>query len=525
MTPTTSRRARSTALDQDCLRRTDPPALEQSHATTHEKGPACTPPRARRLLAALTALLLLPIIAVSSWTTPAAAATSQFRGMNWAVLGDNFSTGPLVIDGLSTSDSYATVQAKANALYDDMQSTLGVNTVRLPINTHTVGTTWWNAYRGAIDAATARGWKVILAYWEDGAASGGRITNLPAWHSMWSTVTSQYGSNGLVYFEPMNEPHGYSSAEWRNLAADWLTSHSPAPPSRVLVGGTGFSQDLRDLCTDSRFSGTLFSFHHYAFFYAANTYDGWRSHVQTRLGTCASRAVVTEFGAPMNNGLNYADAGSTDNFVRHIRAVTQVMRDNNMGGTYWPAIGGKPGDIGYDWYSMYAKSGTGTNLDLTIRNPSGATRLRYGWGDSVDGGGTTTTRIVNQNSGKCADVLQASTANAAEIVQYTCTGATNQQWQLRDLGNGYHNIVAQHSGKCLDVNNASTANNAPVIQYTCGTGTNQQWQLRPVSGTSYVEIVARHSGKCLDVSGQSTADGARLQQYTCWGGANQHWDV
>ncbi len=483
--------------------------------------------RGRRLLAALAALLLLPITMVSLWTAPAAAATSQFRGMNWAVLGDNFSTAPLVVDGLSGSDSYATVQAKANALYDDMQSTLGVNTVRLPINTHTVGTTWWNAYRGAIDAATARGWKVILAYWEDGAASGGRITNLSAWNSMWSTVTSQYGSNGLVYFEPMNEPHGYSSAEWRNLAADWLNNHYSAPPNRVLVGGTGYSQDLRDLCNDSRFAGTLFSFHHYAFFYSANTYDGWRSHIQTRLGNCASRAVLTEFGAPMNSGLNYADANSTDNFVRHIRAVTQVMRDNTMGGTYWPAIGGKPGNIGYDWYSMYAKSGSGTNLDLTIRNQSGATRLRYGWGDAVDGGGggATTTQIVNQNSGKCVDVLQGSTANAVEIIQYTCSGAANQQWQLRDLGNGYHNLVAQHSGKCLDVNNASTADNAAVIQYTCGSGTNQQWQLRAVSGTNYVEIVARHSGKCLDVSGQSTANSARLQQYTCWGGANQRWDA
>jgi coenzyme F420-reducing hydrogenase delta subunit len=533
MSSPTSRRARSTARDharyQDHLGRTgrrDLPAREQTTATTHEKGSPMDTSRARRLLAGLAALVLLPITAVGLWTTPAAAATSQFRGMNWAVLGDNFSTGPLVVDGLSGSDSYATVQAKANALYDDMQSTLGVNTVRLPINTHTVGTTWWNAYRGAVDAATARGWKVILAYWEDGAASGGRITNLSAWNSMWSTVTSQYGSNSLVYFEPMNEPHGYSSAEWRTIAADWLGHHYSAPPNRVLVGGTGYSQDLRDLCNDSRFAGTLFSFHHYAFFYSANTYDGWRSHVQTRLGNCASRAVVTEFGAPMNNGLNYADANSTDNFVRHIRAVTQVMRDNAMGGTYWPAIGGKPGDIGYDWYSMYARSGSGTDLNLTIRNPSGANRLRYGWGDAVDGGGgTTTTQIVNQNSGKCVDVLQGSTGNAAEIIQYTCTGAVNQQWQLRDLGNGYHNLVAQHSGKCLDVNNASTANNAAVIQYTCGSGTNQQWQLRAVSGTSYVEIVARHSGKCLDVSGQSTADSARLQQYTCWGGANQRWDA
>jgi hypothetical protein len=334
---------------------------------------------ARRVLVGVLAVVtLVPIFAVGG-AAPAHAATNQFRGMNWAVLGDNFSTGPLVLHGLSQSDSNATVQAKANALYDDMAA-MGVNTVRLPINTHTVGTTWWNAYRGTIDAATARGFKVILAYWEDGAASGGRITNIAAWNTMWSNVTYTYGANTSVYFEPMNEPHGYTSAQWRDVAANWLSYHYSAVPARVLIGGTGYSQDLRDVCNDTRFNATLLSFHHYAFFYSAMTYDAFRSHIQTRLGNCASRAVATEWGAPMSTGLNYADANSTDNFVRHIRAITQVMRDNQMGGTYWPALGGKPGTIGYDYYSMFNLTGSGTNLNLTIRNTSGRDRVRYGWG-------------------------------------------------------------------------------------------------------------------------------------------------
>ncbi|GAA0909871.1 hypothetical protein GCM10009557_84420 [Virgisporangium ochraceum] len=198
---------------------------------------------------------------------------------------------------------------------------------------------------------------------------------------MWSRVTYLYGANTNVYFEPMNEPHGYSSAEWRTVAANWMSYHYSAVPARTLIGGTGYSQDLRDICTDSRFNGTLLSFHHYAFFYSAMTYDQFRGHIQTRLGSCASRAVVTEFGAPMSTGLNYADAGSTDNFVRHIRAVTQVMRDNRMGGTYWPALGGKPtGSSGFDYYSMFSLTGSGTNLNLAVRNASGRDRIRYGWG-------------------------------------------------------------------------------------------------------------------------------------------------
>lgn len=493
--------------------------------TTHDRSQP--PPRRRsplRLLFDALAVLALVPAAVVAGTTPASADTGDFRGVNWAVLGDNFSTGPLVIDGLDPSDGYQTVRAKADAVYDDMESLLGVNTVRLPINTHTVGTAWWNAYRGAIDAATDRGFKVILAYWEDGAASGGRITNMAAFNTMWSTVTDQYGSDSLVYFEPMNEPHGYSSAEWLDLAADWLDYHYSAPPNRVLIGGTGYSQDLRAVCEDPRFDLTLLSFHHYAFFYGENTEAGWRDHAQTRLGECADRAVVTEFGAPMDNGLDYTAPNSGDNFVRHIRAVTEVMRANGMGGTYWPALGGKPGDIGYDWYSMFAHSGSGTDLSLSIRNQSGADRLRYGWGDDVDDGGGRSGEIVNRNSGKCVDVVSGSTADGAEIIQYDCHGGANQRWRLEDADGGYHRIVSEASGGCLDVDGSSTADGARIIQWACNGGANQQWRLRD-AGDGHVELVARHSGKCLDVIDSSTANGTRLQQHDCRGGASQQWSL
>ncbi len=480
----------------------------------------------RRLLSALAVTALTALAGVVVSASPANAATSQFRGMNWAVLGDNFSTTTLVLDGLSQSDSNATVRAKANALYDDMASTMGVNTVRLPINTHTVAnTTWWNAYRGAIDAATERGFKVILAYWEDGAASGGRITNIAAWNTMWSSVTNTYGSNGNVYFEPMNEPHGYTSTEWRNVAATWLGYHTSAVPGRVLIGGTGYSQDLRDVCNDTRFNATLLSFHHYAFFYAEMTYDAFLSHIQTRLGNCASRAVVTEFGAAMHTGLNYADANSTENFVRYIRAIAQVMRNNQMGGTYWPAVGGKPtGTLGYDGYSMYALSGSGTNLNLTIRNTSGADRVKYAWGDTVSNPTTppaTFYRINVRHSGKAMDVQSPNTANSARIGQYTYNGNAWQQWQFQDAGSGYWRIISRHSGKCLDVASASTADGAELIQYTCGTGNNQQFQM--VANGSYFQLRARHSSKCVDVPAASTADGVILKQYTCNTGTNQQW--
>jgi endoglucanase len=399
--------------------------------------------------------------------------------MNWARLGDNFTTGPLVLHGLNQSDSYNTVRAKSDAIYGDMEALMGVNTIRLPINTHTVGSSWWNAYRGTIDAATDRGFKVILAYWEDGAASGGRITNMAAFNSMWSTVTNQYGSNNLVYFEPMNEPYGYSSSEWRNLAADWLDYHYSAPAHRVLISGTGFNQDLRDVCNDSRFNNSLLSMHHYAFFYGPMDYWGFRNDFEMLLGNCASRAVATEYGAPMSTGLDYSDPNSDENFVRYIRAITDSMHDLDIGGTYWPALGGKfTDDLGYDWYSMFALQGSGTNLSLAIRNPSGAQRILHGWGDTIGGGGGFE-HLTSRHSSLCLDVASESTADGGNIQQWSCHGGDNQQWELQSVGSGYYQIVSRHSGLCLDVASWSTADGGNIQQWSCHGGNNQQWSRAP----------------------------------------------
>ncbi|GAB4057302.1 RICIN domain-containing protein [Catellatospora paridis] len=130
-------------------------------------------------------------------------------------------------------------------------------------------------------------------------------------------------------------------------------------------------------------------------------------------------------------------------------------------------------------------------------------------------------RVTNRNSGKVMDVVSNSTANNAEVKQYTWNSGGNQRWQFEDAGGGYFRIVNQNSGKCLDVANASTADGANVIQYTCGAGTNQQWQWAAVG--SYYQIKARHSGKCLDVVNSGTGDGADIQQYACGSGNNQQW--
>ncbi|MEU1164197.1 hypothetical protein ABZ372_27745, partial [Streptomyces sp. NPDC005921] len=44
----------------------------------------------------------------------AAAATSQFKGVNWADTRDNYNTGWVIPDGLAASDSYSQVYSVAD---------------------------------------------------------------------------------------------------------------------------------------------------------------------------------------------------------------------------------------------------------------------------------------------------------------------------------------------------------------------------------------------------------------------------
>ncbi|GAA3463874.1 RICIN domain-containing protein [Saccharothrix longispora] len=89
-------------------------------------------------------------------------------------------------------------------------------------------------------------------------------------------------------------------------------------------------------------------------------------------------------------------------------------------------------------------------------------------------------RVVDVGSGKCLDVNGGSsaTADGTRVVQWTCHGGTNQQWRFEDARGGHVRLVARHSGKCPDVLRASTTDGAQLVQWTCGGGTDQQWLRR-----------------------------------------------
>ena len=305
------------------------------------------------------------------------AAVTSFAGVNWADARDNYNSGWVIPTGLTASDSYATVQAKANKILAGFQNNLGANTVRLPINPPSVMQSWWGSYTAAIDTALSRGMRVILGCWT-ASHSQGTVSNLSNFWTMWRIVTNKYGSNSHVYFEILNEPYGYSATAWTNLAAQWLSTFPSIPRGRVIVSGTGYNDHLSAVGSDKRLAGCLLSLHIYAYWKTSNTTETeWKQELLSRLGGYASRAVVDEFGAPMTTGINYniGESHINGNYnVAFMYGVPNQIRKLGIGAVYWPGL--RSGDT----FSMERLNGSGTNISLSNTNASGRVQLRWAWG-------------------------------------------------------------------------------------------------------------------------------------------------
>jgi hypothetical protein len=117
-------------------------------------------------------------------------------------------------------------------------------------------------------------------------------------------------------------------------------------------------------------------------------------------------------------------------------------------------------------------------------------------------------RINNRNSGKVMDVPGFSTANNAQIKQYTWNGGNNQQWTIQNLGRGEYRVVNVHSGKSLDNPSSSRTVGTNVIQYTNNNNFSQKWHIIPCAGGYYRFVSVNTLGKTLGVSGASQSNSA-----------------
>jgi hypothetical protein len=172
-----------------------------------------------------------------------------------------------------------------------------------------------------------------------------------------------------------------------------------------------------------------------------------------------------------------------------------------------------------------SKSSAGTFYEgvMTTGFPSASTEssvqaniVAAGYSTSSGGGGATGTIVAGDNSSKCVDDNNGSTANGTKIQMWTCDGNTAaQNWTLNSNGS----ISINGSSSCIDITGANFNNGTLIQLFSCSGGSNQQWQ------STNGQLVNPASGKCLDDPGFNTANGTQLVLWTCNGGSNQQWHV
>jgi hypothetical protein len=469
--------------------------------------------RAHRVIVTLMSPLLIAGFLGLVAASPASAAVSagQIHGLNWGDTRDNFVCGNLMPTGLYDTESYGTVHSKSTAILGGLVSSSGANTVRMPVNIDTVAGSWWNAYTGAIDAATALGLNVILSEWDGCNSRDGQFD--PGWQGMWDKVVAKYSSNDRILFEPMNEPFGYSTSGWLNAVAGWIGRYPALPKGRIIVSGPGYNHEAYSAGRDSRFNGTLLSVHNYAFWQGAQSYQAWKDQTDQLVAEFAGRTVFTEFGTFMTTGLNFNDTGSSTNEIAYLRGLTDEFNRLGVGSVYWPGLRGG------DSYSLTTVSGATQNgsassISVRLNNQSGLDRIRNGWrlGGSTGGGSSFALRGAGSN--RCLDITGAGQTNGTLAEIWDCHVGANQTFTSTSAGE----LRVYSSTKCLDVANGGTANGAAVEIWDCNGGSNQQFRLNS-DGT----ITAVGANKCLDVTGSGTANGTKVDIWTCSGGANQKW--
>ena len=324
-------------------------------------------PLAKSFLAK-TVVALCTFSAVLTITPRAEASdTVWMHGGNWSDERDNFVDGTLIPSGLNSS-SRARHYRNTSARLAGFGEGIGMNLVRVAVNPATIANTGRFArWREMITTFKNEGFVVLLAYWEGDSSKDGEIDDYDDWQSMWETLDGYYRRDRAVYFEPFNEPHGYSSRDLNDIYEDFL-SFTRKDNGFIVLDGTGYAQDVRRIGDNSDLDGCKLTLHVYSWF-STQTESGWRSYVSTRAGDYQDRTLITECGSMATSGRDFNDSSATSNSIRMIRGVTKKCRDAEMGFVCWPA-----------WRNNDSFRLFDNTADDTLTNSSLKDRFRHAWG-------------------------------------------------------------------------------------------------------------------------------------------------
>jgi hypothetical protein len=131
--------------------------------------------------------------------------------------------------------------------------------------------------------------------------------------------------------------------------------------------------------------------------------------------------------------------------------------------------------------------------------------------------------LVNGASGLYLADPAASTTPGTQIIQWTATGRSEQQWNFVFQSSGYYTIQNVASGLYLGDPGDSSSPGTALEQLNATNDASQLWSLIQ-SGSAYV-LENKGSGLVIDDAHASSSKGNGMILYTPTGGSNQSWTI
>lgn len=153
----------------------------------------------------------------------------------------------------------------------------------------------------------------------------------------------------------------------------------------------------------------------------------------------------------------------------------------------------------------------GVKTQLYGYNKSGAQRFTFT--KQLDGSYV----IINVNSGKALDVLNAVPGNLAVVQQYEPNGSAAQRWFIRDANPGYY-LQSSLGNWVLDLAGAATANGTAIALYEPNGTAAQRFLLSSVDAGIPVNTTVKiasaiNNNLVMDIVGGVTGNNVAVQLY------------
>jgi len=130
---------------------------------------------------------------------------------------------------------------------------------------------------------------------------------------------------------------------------------------------------------------------------------------------------------------------------------------------------------------------SGKYMDVAGARTANSTNVQQ-WGTSVSGDhrrfiaryrSAGWYALENVKSGRYLNIAGHDKSNNANLQIWGTNGTgSNEQFTLQAGANGCH-LIPKHSNKCITVNGGSTANGANILQYSCNANSPQYWDFIP----------------------------------------------